>query len=78
MKLTQCQKILRHLEDFGSISQLEAIQNYGILRLASRINDLKRQGYLISAKIVKGRNRYDEPTRYAVYRLIKEGENKNV
>ena len=73
MKLTQCQRILRHLEDFGSISQLEAISEYGIMRLASRITDLKRQGYHISAEMVKGKNRYGEPTHYAVYRLI-EGE----
>jgi hypothetical protein len=75
MKLTQCERILRHLEDFGSISQLEAIAEYGIMRLASKITDLKRQGYLISANMVKGKNRYGEPTHYAVYRLVKEGEN---
>jgi hypothetical protein len=75
MKQTQCERILRHLEDFGSISQLEAIAEYGIMRLASRITDLKRQGYIISAKMVKGKNRYGEPTHYAVYRLVKEGEN---
>lgn len=74
MKLTQCQRIIRHLEDFGAISQLEAISEYGIMRLASRITDLKRQGYLISAKMVKGKNRYGEPTHYAVYRLVKEGD----
>ena len=74
MKLTQCERILRHLEDFGSISQLEAIAEYGIMRLASRITDLKRQGYPISAKMVKGKNRYGEPTHYAVYRLVTEGD----
>lgn len=74
MKLTQCERILRHLNDYSSISQLDAISEYGIMRLASRITDLKRQGYSISAKMVKGKNRYGEATHYAVYRLVKEGE----
>lgn len=78
MKLTQCQRIVRHLEDYGSINPLEAMVEYGIMRLASRINDLKNQGYLISTNIVKGNNRYGEPTHYAVYRLITEGEKNNV
>lgn len=73
MKQTQCDRILRHLRDFGSINPLEAIKEYGIMRLASRITDLKRQGYCFSVKMVKGKNRYGEPTHYAVYRLI-EGE----
>lgn len=75
MKLTQCDRILRHLEDYGSINPLEAISEYGIMRLASRITDLKQKGYLISTRMVKGKNRYGEPTHYAVYRLITEGEN---
>lgn len=71
MKTTQCQRIIRHLKDFGSISSLEAMSEYGIMRLASRITDLKRQGYCFSVTMVKGQNRYGEPTHYAVYTLIK-------
>ena len=76
MKLTQCQRIIRHLEDFGSISQLEAISEYGIMRLASRMSDLKQRGFPFSTTIVKGKNRYGEPTHYAVYKLVKEGEHQ--
>lgn len=68
-KLTQCERVLRHLEDFGSISSLEAMSEYGIMRLASRISDLKGQGYPIVAERVTGKNRYEEPTSYCVYRL---------
>ena len=78
MKLTQCERIVRHLEDYVSINPLEAISEYGIMRLASRITDLKNKGYLISTRMVKGKNRYGEPTQYAVYRLITEGEKNNV
>lgn len=69
MKLTQCDRILRHLEDHGSITSLEAITEYGILRLASRINDLKRRGYNITSEIVTGENRYNEKTHYSIYTL---------
>jgi hypothetical protein len=42
-KLTQCDKILRHIEDYGSITPMEALGHYGIMRLASRITDLKKK-----------------------------------
>jgi hypothetical protein len=62
------------MKDFGSISSLEAITEYGILRLASRINDLKRKGYPIISETKTGKNRYDESTHYKVYKLVeKEG-----
>ena len=69
MKATQCEKILRHLKDFGSITSQEAMQEYGIMRLASRINDLRKQGVAIQAETTTGKNRYGETTHYAVYRL---------
>lgn len=68
-RLTQCEKVLRHLEDYGTITSLEAMGEYGIMRLASRISDLKKQGYDIDREMVKGKNRYGEATRYARYRL---------
>lgn len=70
--MTQCDRILRHLEDFGSITSLEAIQEYGILRLASRINDLRRAGYRITSGSIPGKNRYGETTHYSIYRLEKK------
>lgn len=70
---TQCARILRHMRDFGSITSLEAMKEYGIMRLASRITDLKRQGYIIESTTEAGKNRYGEATRYARYTL-KEAE----
>jgi hypothetical protein len=68
-KLTQCDRIIRHLKDHGSITSLEAMSEYGIMRLASRINDLKGMGYPILSERVTGKNRYNETTSYCVYRL---------
>ena len=58
MKITQCDRILRHLKDYGSITSLEAVNEYGIMRLASRINDLRAQGIAIVSEVRTGKNRY--------------------
>lgn len=71
-KVKQTERILRHLEERGSITTLEAITELGILRLASRINDLRRAGHKIVSTSVTGKNRYGETTRFSVYTLKKE------
>lgn len=60
------------MEDYGSIGSLEAGNKYGIMRLASRISDLKRMGVPINKETVKGKNRYGEATIYARYSLQKD------
>ena len=71
---TQKKRILRHLQDFGSITSLEAMQEYGIARLASRISELKKQGVAITSETVNGKNRYGENTHYSVYKLKEEAQ----
>ena len=56
--MNQTERILRHLQTFGAITSLEAIQDYGILRLASRISDLRKEGLPIRREMVSGQNRY--------------------
>ena len=74
MAVTQCDRILRHLKDYGSITPMEAMNEYGIMRLAARINDLRAQGIEIASEVKTGKNRYGEDTHFSVYRLKKEGE----
>lgn len=70
MKESQCDRILRHMRQYGSISSIEAFTEYGILRLASRINDLKKRGHVISSTTGTAMNRYGETTHFSVYKLI--------
>lgn len=70
MKQTQNEKILAHLQEYGSINPLEAKDLYRCMRLASRISDLKRQGYPILSERGKSKNRNGETVHFAVYRLI--------
>lgn len=67
--MTQCEKILRHLQVNGTITAGEALTEYGIMRLASRISDLKKSGVQIKKKMVKAKNRFDEPVAFAEYSL---------
>lgn len=69
--MTQSQVILEHLKKHGSITQKEAIDNYGIMRLGARIWDLKRGGHNITSERETGVNRYNEKTHYAKYYLRK-------
>ena len=71
-KLTQCSKILEHIRCYGSITPREAEDLYGVMRLASRINDLRRFGHEITSEIVDRKNRDGSRVRYAVYRMAKE------
>lgn len=75
MKLTQCQKIIDYMTQFGSISSFEAFSDLGIVRLASRIHDLKCQGYNISSEIKTSKNRFGETVSFKVYRLAENGGN---
>lgn len=66
--MTQKERISKYLDDFGSITQLEAIRDLGIMRLGARIWEMVRDGEPIIREIEKGTNRYGETTRYARYR----------
>ena len=57
---TQCGRIVQYMQTHGGITQFEAIGELGVLRLASRIHDLKDAGYSI---------RYNEKCRVKRYRL---------
>ena len=75
MKLTQCQRIIDYMERFGSISSFEAFTDLGIVRLASRIHDLKGQGYNIISETKTSKNRFGETVSFKVYRLAGNGGN---
>ena len=72
--MTQCERILRHLQDYGSITQAEAVTEYGCYRLGARIWDLKAQGVPIKSETVTGKNRYGERMWFARYSLEHSNE----
>ncbi len=69
--MTQNQRVIEYLEQFGSITQLEALRDLGIMRLASRISDLKKQGFTIESTTEAVQNRWEEKCYIKRYRLVK-------
>lgn len=69
---TQAERILDYIEKFGSITQFEALQDLGCMRLASRISDLKKQGYPIKGETVTVQNRFGEDCYIKRYSLAGE------
>ena len=67
--MTQCERVLDHLQRFGGMSAWEAMRDYGIMRLGARVWDLKAQGHDIRRTMESGKNRYGEAISYARYYL---------
>lgn len=59
-KVTQAERVLDYISKYGSITQLQALQDLGVMRLASRISDLKKQGYPITSEVETVKNRFNE------------------
>ena len=72
---SQCELILRYMDEHGSITSLEAMKNFGCMRLASRITDLRKRGYMIVRNMVTMFNE-DGSYRghYAEYHLATEDD----
>lgn len=67
--MTQQERIIQYMTDFGSISPMEAFTDLGITKLATRISEMRREGYRINKEPCKGKNRYGEATRFMRYSL---------
>lgn len=67
--MTQCERIIKYIRDFGSITNREASYELGILNFGARISDLRRQGIILKATPEKSMNRYNEICTYNRYTL---------
>lgn len=72
---SQCDMILRYMQEEGSITPVDALREFGCFRLGARIWDLRnRRGVRIKTLSVREKNRYGKSVRYARYELVREGE----
>lgn len=67
--MTQCEMVLNHMKTFGSITDAEAYEVYGIRRLGARVYDLRQLGIPIDSVEVRNKNRFGKKVRYAKYSL---------
>ena len=68
-KVTQGMKILKYMQDYGSITPVEAFRDLGVMRLGARIYDLEQEGVRIIHERETSKNRMGEKTTYSRYRL---------
>lgn len=66
--MNQYDLILKYLDDFGSISPMEAFRDLGITKLATRISELTRRGYSFAKSMETSKNRYGQDCRFMRYR----------
>lgn len=66
--MTQGERILKYIDDFGSITPMEAFSELGITKLATRVSEMIRAGERISKNMENGTNRYGERVSYMRYR----------
>ena len=69
MKITQRDRVINYIREFGSISSWEAYKDLGITQLATRIKELKEQGYEFKTEWESSTNRFGEKTDYKRYYL---------
>ena len=67
--MTQCDKIIEYMEKHGSITPREAEDHIGCMRLASRIGELKKDGFEIRRVMISYTNSHGQRKRYAQYSL---------
>ena len=66
---SQNERILDYMRTNGGITQMEALKKISVMRLASRISDLRRRGYIINDRFQTVTNKYGEKCQIKVYWL---------
>jgi len=66
---SQTKMIKAHLESGKTITAIEALSDYACFRLASRINDLKKSGYLVDKRMIELPNGKRVAQYFKVYEL---------
>ena len=67
--MTQKERVLRYIKDFGYITSWQAYQDLGIMQLGARIDGLQKDGYSFKKEWEEKLNRYGEPVRFIRYSL---------
>lgn len=69
MKITQKDRIINYIREFGSISSWEAYSELGITQLGARIDQLQKDGYAFKTEWENKKNRYGEDVSFKRYYL---------
>ena len=69
--MTQNERVVDYIKQFGSITSREAFVGLGVTRLASRICDLTKMGYEFDKKFESAPNRFGDTTSFVRYSFKK-------
>ena len=72
MRINQREKVLNYITQYGSITSYEAYLELGITQLATRISELKEQGYSFTDEWITKKNRDGTVVSYKKYMLLEE------
>ena len=67
--MKQSERIINYINEFGSITPMQAFQDLGITKLATRVSEMKRDGIEFDQEMVTSRNRYGEKVSFMKYSL---------
>ena len=67
--MTQRDMIVQYMQDTGSITPLDALREFGCMRLGARIFDLRKSGIEIRRVLEQRENRYGKRVSFARYYL---------
>lgn len=71
MKKNQRQRILDYIDEFGSITALEAVRDLGVLQLSARLVELEKDGIVFHKEQESALNRFGERVYYTRYSIVK-------
>jgi len=78
MKTNQKQKIIDYVKKFGSITSYQAYIDLGITQLATRIKELKNEGYEFKTEWESSKNRYGDLVQFKKYFITNLLEMENI
>lgn len=68
-KISLSERVLQYMEDFGSITSMDAFKDLGVTRLSASIFILREKGYNIKSVPESSKNRYGDKVHYVRYEL---------
>ena len=65
--MTQKERLLKYLEDHGSISTFEAYEYLKITKVSNRISELINEGHKFTKKMIYTKDIYGNPSHHMLY-----------
>lgn len=70
----QQRQIAEYIDEHGSITPIEAFQDLGITKLATRVSEMKRAGIEFKQERISSKNRFGKPVSFMRYSWKEKSE----